>query len=70
MTWEELCEKAKQLGYKHYKDEGLSWLTKGNTFWSIGTVSIFDGQNIADIKNRTPEQMLKIMEALEDVAED
>ena len=70
ITWDDLYEKAKQLGYKHYKDKDLEWLTKGHSFWSNGTICIFDGKNIVDFHNKKPEQLLKIMEALEDVADD
>ena len=59
MTWEELKEKAKELGYYMIGDEGIA--NDEFTFWQDGKVDV-DGVCVSD--NRKPEQMWQIMEAL------
>ena len=60
MTLEELCKKAKEMGAKVYKDliefDGLM-------FWSFGVVEPIHDDVVLE-RDRTPEQMLAIMEAL------
>lgn len=58
MTWNELRDKAKELGADTYKD---LIVFDGCWFWSSGRIDY--GEEILSIK-RTPEQMLMIMEAL------
>lgn len=66
MTWEELKEKAKELGYI----DSTFCLRKKDSpihFWKNGGRISYDypDDSFADIAyNRTPEQMLMIMEAL------
>ena len=64
MTWEELCEKAKEMGYEDYFDfRGVKAIRngKGLSFHSNGKIC-YDTRIFAD--HRTPEQMYQIMEAL------
>lgn len=72
MTWEELCEKAKEMGYmfvKRWSDvsEFLEHSGKELFFTHYGTVGVFfngkGGRQIIAV-NKTPEQMLAIMEVL------
>jgi len=68
MTWEELKEEAKKMGYD---------VSDGNTIhtytiyldvyiYDYGTVSLKDGWGAeVYIEHRTPEQMLAIMKALQ-----
>lgn len=73
MTWEELCEKAKELGWQHWVNvsSGQESLIKdlGDfqhlDFDKNGEASVVDeGCYISLAKNRTPEQMWQIMGAL------
>ena len=68
MTWEELKEKAKEMGDKCHAED-IIHLYKQEldiTVYKYGTVSIRDGYgNDVCIGNRTPEQMLMIMKGLE-----
>lgn len=64
MTWEELLQKAKQLGIVNsddreiYIDTGLHFNIDGIIYyWSIDDESVF-------AENRTYEQMYQIMKAL------
>lgn len=60
MTWEELCEKAKEMGA--FVEIFGEFFCMGDVFfWKNGEVNIL-GSVIAE--NRTYEQMLAIMEAL------
>lgn len=60
MTWEELCVKAKEMG-ANVEIFGEFISMDDVFFWKNGEVNIL-GSVIA--KNRTPEQMLSIMEGL------
>lgn len=78
MTWKELVEKAKELGYEYdiYKTlkyscakEFLKIRLDFNeylVFWETGKIQIVyvGGCEITISDNRTPEQMLMIMEGL------
>jgi len=59
MTFEELKEEAKKLGYYMIGVEGIT--NDVFTFWQDGTIDV-DGACVSD--DRTPEQMWQIMEAL------
>lgn len=60
MTWEELKEKAKELGANAvYKD---LIVFDAKCFWVDGDI---DWNDATIAKDRTPEQMYKIMEALQ-----
>lgn len=60
MTWKELCKKAKEMGAKVYKD---LILFNEMCFWSNGIIEpIWDDAVFA--RDRTPDQMWAIMEAL------
>lgn len=67
MTWEQLYAKSKELGYYfcyNYNDiQALGNCDKRNlfSFYSNGTIT-FDNSIVS--KDRTPDQMLAIMEAL------
>lgn len=70
MTWEELVEKAKELGYKTEKNcchrVGVLF-EKNGTVWS----KIYDDngyffERVCFAKERTPDQMYQIMLALSD----
>lgn len=70
MTWEELVEKAKELGYKTEKACCYRFgvlFEKDGTVWS----KIYDDnccflERVCFAKERTPDQMYQIMLALED----
>ena len=72
MTWEELKEKAKELGYRVVEDDGdlsyldiIEYLTKNDvniSFYDDGLVETNCGCIVAE--NRTPDQMYQIMLAL------
>lgn len=72
MTWEELCEKAKEMGYDYCEDN--PHLTVDNIrFYKDGTICLYirvrdayysDSDYYKIAYNRTPDQMYQIMEAL------
>lgn len=74
MTWEELCEKAKEMGYWEFYDDGdipyfdgdgsyfLRNLKGDLYFCKDGTIDCGGCDILAE--NRTYEQMYQIMEAL------
>ena len=72
MTWEELKEKAKELGYYVVEDDGdlsyldiTEYLVKNDvniSFCDDGLVETNYGDIVAE--NRTPDQMYQIMLAL------
>lgn len=70
MTWEELVEKAKEMGYDYWR--GTQYVSDGDyEFYKDGTIKAFacvDDSYYSDFYeiawNRTYEQMLAIMEAL------
>lgn len=72
MTWEELKEKAKELGYRLVEDDGdlpylgiTEYLEKDNVniiFFDYGSIETNCGDTVAE--NRTPDQMYQIMLAL------
>lgn len=75
MTWEELVEKARELGYEYLKDDyglGHTLHKKMNTeirfIYATGNIVIEDINGVGFIfrENRTPAQMYQIMKALED----
>lgn len=68
MTWEELKEKAKELGWEYknpaYAEYSIFSLNKNDViinFYTDGDIMV-DGTIIS--RNRTPEQMYQIMLAL------
>lgn len=77
MTWEELCEKAKEMGCSVYKDKDICMKTPYSIhretrflyFYKNGSVkaSYTEDDCVSVLllsENRTPNQMLMIMEAL------
>ena len=65
MTWEELCDKAKEMGYELYCEDGLCYLENKNidlSFFEDGQIEYMYGGVISE--DRTPEQMYQIMKAL------
>ena len=70
MTWDELKEKAKKMGYKwgvylNGKEYLVSTTETIITLSEIGTIEIKDDyENEVMFHNRTPDQMWQIMEAL------
>ena len=63
MTWKELVEKAKELGYE-YDDELEKITNQYYYFYKIGG-EIFNVSFELIAKDRTPDQMYQIMLALE-----
>ena len=66
MTWEELEEEAKKMGAMEFFNistgcEHFMW--RGIKFYDIGTIHQADGSLLS--KNKTPDQMLAIMKALQ-----
>ena len=75
MTWEELANKAEELGYEYLKDGyglGHTLHKKMNTeirfVYATGNIVIEDinGYGFIFKENRTPAQMYQIIKALED----
>lgn len=69
MTWEELVNKAKELGYTRYgkthiEKNDLIFFCDGDVIFAKETNGIGVRADIS--KNRTPSQMYQIMLALED----
>ena len=68
MNWEELKEKAKEMGDK-CKAENIIHIKKNRLYlccFKYGDISIADTRaNDITVKDRTPEQMLMIMRGLE-----
>jgi hypothetical protein len=72
MTWEELKEKAKDLGYRVVEDDGdlpylgiTEYLENEDIniiFCDYGSIETNCGDTVAE--NRTPDQMYQIMLAL------
>ena len=61
MSWEELCEKAKKLGYQYNKDYNYLYHNDYHvTFYSNG--EMFVGCTLV-VDDRTPDQIYQIMEA-------
>ena len=62
MTWQELCKK---IGPDNVGASG-EWIDFGKiTFWNDGALEVYFEDAVMEIaKDRTPEQMLAIMEAL------
>lgn len=66
MNWEELKEKAKEMGYREFDflGEGVEKEIRYTmAFYKNGDIEINNDYVI--VKNRTPEQMLMIMRGLE-----
>ena len=68
MTWDELKEKAKEMGYNTFTSVNHKWgewVATPDNDWSfdIGGTVMYDGLVLA--LDRTPEQMLMIMKGLE-----
>ena len=72
MTWEELCEKAKEMGavkvdrvFKNKYKEKI--IFRNVAFYGQGTVHYVNGDTICEAftQDRTPEQMYQIMKALQ-----
>ena len=68
MTWEELCKKAKEMGYWEFYDDGDGSYflrnKKGDLYFcKDGTIDCGGCDILAE--NRTYEQMLAIMKALQ-----
>ena len=63
MTWKELVEKAKELGYE-YDDELEKITNQYYYFYKIGG-EIYNVSFELITKDRTPDQMYQIMLALE-----
>ena len=62
MTWEELKDEAKKMGYDITGVGGLAIEDDVFTFWQDGKIAV-DGVCVSD--DRTPDQMLAIMKALQ-----
>ncbi len=63
MTWEELVEKAKELGYEYNKK--FEHLTNNNYYFYKDDGKIYNGYLEFFASDRTPAQMYQIMKALE-----
>lgn len=67
MTWDELKEKAKEMGYLLYESKEHEWTnyiySDSGISFTIGGTVMFNGSVVAF--DRTPEQMLIIMRGLE-----
>lgn len=71
MTWDEFCEKAKEMGYNEEElvVNGLVWLTKKGLSFDLcfsndGMVLLDGDEEYVLAENRTPDQMYAIIEAL------
>lgn len=72
MRWEKLCKKAKKMGYNEGESivNGIVWLTKNEgdfhlCFNNEGMVLLSGDEEYTLAENKTPEQMLAIMKALQ-----
>ncbi len=72
MTWYELKEKAKKMGYveEPILVNGIVWLTQKRLSFDLcfnnnGMVLLDGDEEYVLAKDRTPEQMLAIMKALQ-----
>lgn len=67
MTWEELKEKAKEMGYdiNDLRLKEVEWLTSKDGKWDFLDDGTIMHDNYVVALDRTPEQMLAIMKALE-----
>lgn len=69
MTWEELVEKAKELGYKTEKTcchrVGVLFKKDGTVWSKIYDDNGYFFERVCFTKERTPDQMYQIMLALE-----
>lgn len=68
MTWEELKKRAKEMGYSNVYDGFYRGVKKGEMiFYECGVVGVQveDDFEFDITDERTPEQMLQIMEALQ-----
>lgn len=61
MTWKELCEKAKELDWAKVYEDLIVF--DGKFFWSYGVIEACNDDAVF-ARDRTPEQMYQIMEAL------
>jgi len=69
MTWEELCEKAKEMGYSisHYlndDDVEIGYIYSNDYIYLEEDGKITTSTENIVVDNRTYEQMYQIMEAL------
>lgn len=70
MTWEELCEKAKEIGYDYWHDnphltgEDIQFFKNGTICAYICVEDCYYSNYYEIAYNRTPDQMYQIMEAL------
>lgn len=67
MTWEELCERAKEMGYYYWEYPKPNLSSDDIQFFKDGTVRMYayEDDNYEIAHNRTPEQMYQIMKALQ-----
>ena len=72
MDWNQLKEKAKEIGYNEEPilENGIVWLTKKRLYFDLcfnndGMVLLDGDEEYILAKERTPEQMLMIMMGLE-----
>ena len=68
MQWQELCEKAKEIGLEVY-DYWILDTEEGLDYYYNGTIDLHFEWSERDVticfaKDRTPDQMYQIMEAL------
>lgn len=75
MTWEELCKKAKEMGYSvsHYlKDDyvEIGYIYCNDYIYLEEDGTITTSNEAIVVANRTPEQMLAIMKALRQEVDD
>ena len=72
MTWDELKEEAKKMGYNEEPilENGIVWITKKRLSFDLcfnndGMVLLDGDEEYILAKDRTPSQMLAIMKALQ-----
>jgi hypothetical protein len=63
MTWEELCEKAKEMGYDYASFKDDEWLSKNRLTFTKDGCLFCVGTIFAE--SRAPSQMYQIMKALQ-----
>ena len=70
MTWEDLCVKAKEMGYVCWKDtpclesDDIQFFKNGTVYMYIYVEDVSYNRHYPIAYGRTPEQMYQIMEAL------
>ena len=73
MTWQELKEEAKKMGYNLFESVNYKvadWIATPNNDWSFESDGTIMNDGVVLATDRTPDQMLAIMKALQQEVDD